>query len=289
MRLFYWIFIGWWYIPIKLIFKSTGAITKGIVKIALYMAILIGVIAIVFSAFAVVAPIIFIILAIVFIFNLLLVKKKKGKNIDIDIMSGEEFESFCAKVLQDNGFENVNMTKASGDQGVDIIAFKDGVRYAIQCKRYSNSVGNKAVQEVIAGMQYYGCPVGIVMTNSYFTKSAKELADKTGIILWDRNFLSKYINDTNQTREKNVDIEGKEILKETAEIYSSLFQNNMHVNVALIESRFKENGDVELIYKCDTSEQAKYLVSQETFLSEKLHTQQCFVELSNNCISITVK
>ena len=151
MRLFYWIFIGWWYTPIKLIFKSTGAITKGIVKIALYMAILIGVIAIAFSAFAVVAPIIFIILAIVFIFNLLLVKKKKGKNIDIDIMSGEEFESFCAKVLQDNGFENVNMTKASGDQGVDIIAFKDGVRYAIQCKRYSNSVGNKAVQEVIAG------------------------------------------------------------------------------------------------------------------------------------------
>ena len=202
MRLFYWIFIGWWYTPIKLIFKSTGAITKGIVKIALYMAILIGVIAIAFSAFAVVAPIIFIILAIVFIFNLLLVKKKKGKNIDIDIMSGEEFESFCAKVLQDNGFENVNITKASGDQGVDIIAFKDGVRYAIQCKRYSNSVGNKAVQEVIAGMQYYGCPVGIVMTNSYFTKSAKELADKTGIILWDRNFLSKYINDTNQTREK---------------------------------------------------------------------------------------
>lgn len=77
MRLFYWIFIGWWYAPIKLIFKSTEAITKGIVKIALYMAVLIGIIGIAFSAFAVVVPVVLIILAIVFIFNLLLAKKKK--------------------------------------------------------------------------------------------------------------------------------------------------------------------------------------------------------------------
>lgn len=206
-------------------------------------------------------------------------------------MSGEEFERFCAKVLQDNGFENVKMTKSSGDQGVDIISLKDGIRCAIQCKRYSSNVGNKAVQEVIAGMQYYDCPIGIVMTNSYFTKSAKELADKTEIILWDRNFLSKYTNDVNQMQIKKSDLEGqgKEILRETSDIYSSLFQDNMHVNVTLIESRFKENGNIELIYKCDTNEQAKYLVSQEAFLSEKLHMKQYFVELSNNCISITVK
>ena len=123
-------------------------------------------------------------------------KKRKNKKdafvkIDIDNMSGYEFEQFCANVLRQNGFENVNVTKTSGDQGVDIIAVRDGIRCAIQCKRYSQNVGNRAVQEVIAGMQYYNCYIGIVMTNSYFTKSARELADKAEIILWDRNFFSR--------------------------------------------------------------------------------------------------
>ena len=61
-----------------------------------------------------------------------------GKNVrqvdmsEIDIMSGEEFERYVAALLRANGFSNVQMTKASGDYGVDVLASKDGERYAIQ-------------------------------------------------------------------------------------------------------------------------------------------------------------
>jgi hypothetical protein len=100
-------------------------------------------------------------------------------------LDGLEFEDICATVLKDKGFKKVRVTKASGDQGVDILANKDGKKYAVQCKLYSRPVGNKAVQEVYAGMSYYDCDAAIVMTNSTFTKSAIDLAESTGVELWE--------------------------------------------------------------------------------------------------------
>ncbi len=98
---------------------------------------------------------------------------------------GFAYEYVCAEILRRKGFKNVDVTIAIGDQGVDVLADKKGLRYAVQCKYYTGYVGNKAVQEVYAGMQYYGCDVGVVMTNSYFSKSAIELAESTGIELWE--------------------------------------------------------------------------------------------------------
>ncbi len=113
--------------------------------------------------------------------------------IDFDHMEGHDFERFCAKVLSLNGFENVNVTQGSGDQGIDIIAFKDGIKYGFQCKCYASAIGNKAVQETFAGKAFYECHLGVVLTNQYFTRSAKELAQKNGIILWDRKKLIELI------------------------------------------------------------------------------------------------
>ncbi len=107
----------------------------------------------------------------------------------IDHMEGHQFEQWCADLLQKNGFTDIEVTKGSGDQGVDIIAVKESVRYAIQCKCYSSDLGNKPVQEVHAGKSLYRCHVGVVMTNQHFTAGAKELAGATGVLLWDRDKL----------------------------------------------------------------------------------------------------
>lgn len=109
------------------------------------------------------------------------------KDLDYYIMSldGHQFEYFCAELLKGNGFTNVKVTQGSGDQGVDILAIKEGVRYAVQCKNYSSSLGNTPIQEVNAGKQLYNCHVGVVMTNSTFTQGAIKLAEATGTLLWD--------------------------------------------------------------------------------------------------------
>lgn len=107
----------------------------------------------------------------------------------IDSMNGRQFEYYCADFLRRNGYLNVQITQASGDNGVDILAERDGTTFAIQCKCYRGKVGNKAVQEVFSGRTYYNRNVAIVLTNSYFTEQAKNAARRTGVILWDRNTL----------------------------------------------------------------------------------------------------
>lgn len=112
---------------------------------------------------------------------------------DFDSMGGYEFERFCAKLLSQNGYKDVSVTKSSGDQGIDILACKAGIKYGIQCKCYSSNIGNKAVMEVYAGKSFYGCHIGVVLTNQYYTRAAKDMAARTGIILWDRDDLIQLI------------------------------------------------------------------------------------------------
>lgn len=115
-------------------------------------------------------------------------------SINYDYMDGHEFENYCAELLKVNAFQNVVITPGSGDQGIDIIAYKDGIKYGIQCKCYSGDIGNKAVQEAFSGKAFYGCHVAVVLTNRYFTKSAKDLAEKNGVLLWDRDKLNELVN-----------------------------------------------------------------------------------------------
>ncbi|MDE7187026.1 MAG: restriction endonuclease [Lachnospiraceae bacterium] len=119
-----------------------------------------------------------------------------GRRADtMDEMEGHEFEYFCADLLDKQGFTEVEVTRGSGDFGVDILAEKDGVTYAVQCKRYHGPVGVDAVLKTYAGRDYYGRMVGAVMTNQYFTSPAVEAAGKLRILLWDRGFVDSMMEE----------------------------------------------------------------------------------------------
>lgn len=117
----------------------------------------------------------------------------------VDYMDGYAFEHYCAALLAQNGYDNVEVTKGSRDQGIDVLAYKDGIKYGIQCKCYSSDIGNKAVQEAFAGKAFYNCHVAVVLTNQHFTKSAKELAESNQVLLWDREKLEDLIK-TKETK-----------------------------------------------------------------------------------------
>ena len=137
-----------------------------------------------------------VILAAVFI--LLLCRKLKNRKRypdEMDLMEGHEFEFFCADLLRKKGFIEVEVTKGSGDYGIDILAEKEGVTYAIQCKCYGAPIGVKAIQEAYAGRDYYDRMVGAVMTNQYFTAPAVEAAKKLKILLWDRGYLERMMEE----------------------------------------------------------------------------------------------
>lgn len=115
-------------------------------------------------------------------------------NTDYDNLDGHHFEVYCAELLKKNNFSHVSVTKGSGDFGVDILAEKDGWKYAIQCKNYSSKVGNHAVQEVYSGKDFYNADIAVVITNNYFTPAAIETADNLDVELWDRDNLNDMIS-----------------------------------------------------------------------------------------------
>lgn len=100
-------------------------------------------------------------------------------------MDGYEYEQKCADLLRAKGFSNITVTQGSGDQGIDVIAYKSGVKYGVQCKYYTGTVGNKAVQEAYAGAAYYGCAIAMVITNSVLSKSASTLAKELNVEIWE--------------------------------------------------------------------------------------------------------
>ena len=69
--------------------------------------------------------------------------------------TGYDFEFFLKKFLEDLGFSDINVTKRSGDNGIDLIAYKSSIldldidpeKYIIQAKRYKSTVPVKEIRE----------------------------------------------------------------------------------------------------------------------------------------------
>jgi len=108
----------------------------------------------------------------------------------VDTMTGVEFEYYVAAVLRGMGYA-VEMTSASGDFGVDLIAVRDGVRTAVQCKRQIRKVNGSAVQQVVAGAAIHDCDTTMVVSNHRYTRAAEQLAEAHGCVLVDRVRLAR--------------------------------------------------------------------------------------------------
>lgn len=96
-----------------------------------------------------------------------------------------EYEEYVAEYLRMQGYREVRVTQASGDYGIDVIGTNsEGWEIAIQCKRYHGSVGVAAVQEAVAGREYYNCDLAAVYTTGSYTQQAISLARKVHVKLY---------------------------------------------------------------------------------------------------------
>lgn len=115
-------------------------------------------------------------------------KLRKSGIKEVDMMNGEDFERFLGELFKRRGFK-VSYTAKSGDYGADLV-LKDGPDIiVVQAKRYSNTVGVKAVQEIIGSVRMYNATEAWVVTNNYFTRQAEKLADINDVYLIDRDEL----------------------------------------------------------------------------------------------------
>lgn len=119
---------------------------------------------------------------------------------EIDAMTGRDFELRLRRLFKNLGYK-VELKPGYKDHGADLILTTPrGVRIAVQAKKLASRegrVGAKVIGEVLRGKQYYGCHYALIVTNQYFTEQAREEAKRLGVILWDRDSLSRQIDREN--------------------------------------------------------------------------------------------
>lgn len=103
-----------------------------------------------------------------------------------------DYEKHCALQLEKAGW-GTRLTATTGDQGADVIADRAGKVLVLQCKLYSSTVGNDAVQQVIAARQFQSADLAAVASNQRFTRSAKQLAGVSGVHLLHHEQLASFI------------------------------------------------------------------------------------------------
>jgi Holliday junction resolvasome RuvABC ATP-dependent DNA helicase subunit len=118
---------------------------------------------------------------------------------DLQNLTGMQFEELITALLAGLGF-HAQMTKASGDGGIDIEAQLDtplvGGIYLVQCKRFSPKmlVGAPLVREFHGAVAARPKAVkGILITTSGFTAQARDFAHEVGIELIDAEQLGQLL------------------------------------------------------------------------------------------------
>lgn len=119
--------------------------------------------------------------------------RKAPKTVPTSI-SPSDFEGLCAATLRQLGWK-ASTTKGSGDQGADVVAERNGLKLILQCKLYAGTIGNKAVQEVLAAKHFYSADIAAVVSKTDFTRSAKDLAQISGVHLLNFSELSTFASE----------------------------------------------------------------------------------------------
>jgi len=108
-------------------------------------------------------------------------------------LSPRGFEEFIGDLFEGLGYQRVNIRGGSGDQGVDILAEKDGQRVAIQCKRYKGIVGLHQVRDLIGAMRLEDAQRGLLITTGVFSIQAERMVREAQIEMIDGNKLIEVI------------------------------------------------------------------------------------------------
>ncbi len=100
-------------------------------------------------------------------------------------LSALDFALQCARYLEQKGYDAKPVSTGIRHTGVDVVAEKYGIKYAIRCEcENDRQIESDAVRQAAAGRKEYRCDAAVVMTNTTFTDSATELAKASDVILW---------------------------------------------------------------------------------------------------------
>jgi len=105
--------------------------------------------------------------------------KNPPPNPEPDGVTDEQAEHLCAKWLSHLGEEKVQVTRVTGDGGIDILSS----RCVAQVKNYIGSVGVVAVRELV-GVASVDGRLPVFFTSGNYTKAALDFAEQANVYLF---------------------------------------------------------------------------------------------------------
>lgn len=92
-------------------------------------------------------------------------------------LDGWQFEEEVGRVFRKNGYK-VEVTKGTGDGGVDIIMYKDGLKYILQCKHYRKRLGPEAVRSLYGVKEQFKADRLIMVASSGLTPASQDFISR---------------------------------------------------------------------------------------------------------------
>ncbi len=117
-------------------------------------------------------------------------------------MSPRQFEEAIASLFRQLGYQ-VELTPYCNDRGKDAIAWKDGKKYLIECKRYDalNTIGRRDLQIFVAAMKEENADAGFYINTGRFANTVPDYASQNQIDLYDRDSFPALVNSAFPIRE----------------------------------------------------------------------------------------
>ena len=123
----------------------------------------------------------------------LLKRTKRNKLLDsqtgiesIRAMPWQEFELLVGEAFRRLGFQVSELGGPGADGGVDLVLFKEGKKYIVQCKRWKTfTVSVQPVRELYGVMHAQGADGCIFVSSGRYTRDAMEFAHSKPIELLD--------------------------------------------------------------------------------------------------------
>jgi hypothetical protein len=114
-------------------------------------------------------------------------------------LNPSQFEDLLRRLYEAMGY-SVMRTGKTGDMGSDLVVNMADQRAVVQAKQYSGSVSPAAIQQAVGALKAYNCTKAFVVTNSYFTPEAIQLAkvNEVGLVSGERlrEMLLQYLKES---------------------------------------------------------------------------------------------
>ncbi len=169
----------------------------------------------------------------------------KRSSLNIDNLSGFEFEDLVAKIMDKVGYYNIQIMDRTNDKGKDILMNyeKDSISYpvVVECK-HMESVGRPVIQKLQGAMLHEKRSSshikGIVVTSGKFSSTVKKYVDE--INRYEKNQMEIELIDGKKLREicenNNIVILNGKVQVITDKVVEHLSKNEIKI---VIEKKFK--------------------------------------------------